>query len=599
MTAPIDRVLAALPQHARRAGDGWSARCPAHGDRRPSLSIRTGEDGRALVKCQAGCSFEAVLQALGLTPAELFPAHNGQDAPERARQPARVSGGPTGGTNGAEALYRAQRGGRRLVATYDYLDRHGRLAYQVVRYEPKNFRQRRPDGAGGWIWNLEDVERIPYRLPDLLAADPDETVYVVEGERDVDALAACGLVATCNSGGAGKWPETFAPHFAGRRVVVLPDHDEAGRKHAEQVRASLATVAGSVRVLELPGLPDKGDVSDWLAAGGDLAQLAQLVDGMDPGADSSPNVPSVGDLASAVRERLGFRLVAEISTDAPPPMLIERLDPSSHTILYGTGGVGKGTLTAWWIVQLVAAGHRVLIVDYENHPDEWSRRIHGLGGDRSAVGWVAPLTAAWRGRLGAIWVQAPELAELARDWGATYLVLDSVVPACGAIDPLKPEAAGQYAGALERIGLPALSLAHVTKSESLSYPFGSVFWHNLARVTWSLKADGEGAAVLAMRKANNYPRATRQRIEALYLNGQLRGLHERAVTVVLAERIDEALGSERLSPAEITNAINEALEDGAEEVKRNSVIGALRRGARMRPPRYDVADGRWWRVIEP
>lgn len=159
----------------------------------------------------------------------------------------------------------------RVVQTYDYVDEHGELRYQVCRMEPKSFRQRRPDG-GGWSWSVKGVEPLPYRLPDMLAK-PNATVLIVEGEKDVDRLHGMGLTATCNSGGAGKWPPSLAPHFKGRRVVVLPDSDDAGRKHADVVGAALTETAESVRVMTLPGLPPKGDVSDWLDAGNTKADL--------------------------------------------------------------------------------------------------------------------------------------------------------------------------------------------------------------------------------------------------------------------------------------------------------------------------------------
>ncbi len=143
---------------------------------------------------------------------------------------------------------------------------------------------------------------MPYRLPELIAAPADAVVYIPEGERDVDALASLGLIATCNPGGAGKWLAAFGRYLAGRSVAIVPDNDEPGRAHAEQVRASLATVAASVRLLELPGLPDKGDVSDWLAAGGTVEQLAEL--GATAPAPSSI-YPEPEDRGSATLSELG------------------------------------------------------------------------------------------------------------------------------------------------------------------------------------------------------------------------------------------------------------------------------------------------------
>ena len=175
----------------------------------------------------------------------------------------------------------------RIVATYDYRDERGELLFQVVRFDPKDFRQRRPDGSGGWIWQVKGTRQVPHRLPELNAAAPDALVYIPEGEKDVGKVAKLGLVATCNPGGAAKsctdgkpgkpkWRPELNQFFRGRDVVVLPDNDDAGRDHARAVAANLAPVAARVRILELPGLKSKGDVSDWLDAGGTREELEGL-----------------------------------------------------------------------------------------------------------------------------------------------------------------------------------------------------------------------------------------------------------------------------------------------------------------------------------
>ena len=166
----------------------------------------------------------------------------------------------------------------RKSAVYDYTDEDGNVLYQVVRFEPKEFRQRRPDGKGGWVWSVKDVRQVPYRLPQLLDAPGDKPVFVVEGEKDVLRLESLGLVATCNAGGAGKWSEALSEPFVRRRVVILADNDEPGHKHADKVCRALRLAEAQVRVLCLPGLLPKGDVSDWLDAGGTVEKLLQLVD---------------------------------------------------------------------------------------------------------------------------------------------------------------------------------------------------------------------------------------------------------------------------------------------------------------------------------
>ncbi len=165
---------------------------------------------------------------------------------------------------------------RRIVATNDYRDEGGTLLFQVVRYAPKTFRQRRPDGNGGWSWRVKGIRQVPYRLPELCAAGNDVPVFIVEGEKDADRLAGLGLIATCNAGGANTWPEALTPHFRGSTVFILPDNDSAGRSHAQRVAAALHGIAASVRIVALPDLPPGGDVSDWLDAGGDAATLLKM-----------------------------------------------------------------------------------------------------------------------------------------------------------------------------------------------------------------------------------------------------------------------------------------------------------------------------------
>jgi hypothetical protein len=170
------------------------------------------------------------------------------------------------GGNGATS--KAKRKSQIVASYYDYTDENGHLLYQVVRMEPKDFRQRRPKVGGGWNWSVKGVRLVPYRLPQLLAAPADVMVVIVEGEKDVDRLAKLGIVATCNAMGAGKWRGQYSEHFRDRKVVILPDNDQPGRDHAEQVARALHGNAKSIKVVALPGLPEKGDVSDWLDAGG-------------------------------------------------------------------------------------------------------------------------------------------------------------------------------------------------------------------------------------------------------------------------------------------------------------------------------------------
>jgi hypothetical protein len=160
----------------------------------------------------------------------------------------------------------------RIVTLYKYADETGKLLFQVVRLEPKSFRQRRPDGHGGWVWSLGETRRVLYRLPELIAAVAAKGVFVVvvEGERDVDTLRRLGVPATTCPGGAGKWRDEYSQFMRGADVVLIPDCDEPGRRHMQTVAASLHGIAARIRVVDLakywPACPPKGDISDWLAA---------------------------------------------------------------------------------------------------------------------------------------------------------------------------------------------------------------------------------------------------------------------------------------------------------------------------------------------
>ncbi len=169
---------------------------------------------------------------------------------------------------------------RRIVATYDYVDASGRVLYRVARFDPKGFVPQHMTEAGAWANGFASEERILYRLPELLA-NPDRGVFVVEGEKDCDRLASLGLIATTNPGGAASWRKhatEYAEPFRGRRqAVVIPDNDAPGRQWATEVAASLVGAGCPVRVLELAGLPDGGDVSDWLDAGHTIEELRELV----------------------------------------------------------------------------------------------------------------------------------------------------------------------------------------------------------------------------------------------------------------------------------------------------------------------------------
>lgn len=252
---PLEVILSKV-KGVKGANGQWTANCPAHEDSRSSLSIGDGGDKGVLLHCHAGCETGAIVGALGMSMANLFPP--------KPKPSAR----------------------RGISKMYDYQDETGELLFQVCRLEDRKPKplpndnkcfQRRPDDKGGWINKLGDVRRVLYRLPVLLEADPAETVYVTEGEKDVDRLHSLGLTATCNPGGALKWKRVEDTPLHGRHIALIGDNDKAGRDHVADVARRLHGKVASLKVVELPDLPDKGDVSDWLDAVGSLEQLKKLV----------------------------------------------------------------------------------------------------------------------------------------------------------------------------------------------------------------------------------------------------------------------------------------------------------------------------------
>lgn len=161
-----------------------------------------------------------------------------------------------------------------LLAAYDYVDADGTLLYQVVRKSGKRFVQRRPDGNGGWIWDMQGVTRVLYRLPAVLAtALSGGTVYIVEGEKDVHAIEQVGGVATTSPQGAGKWHSEYADALKGANIIIVADRDEAGLNHARQVAQTLP--AATTTIVQAA---EGKDAHDHLAAGRTLAELEPVTD---------------------------------------------------------------------------------------------------------------------------------------------------------------------------------------------------------------------------------------------------------------------------------------------------------------------------------
>jgi len=245
-------------------GDQALGLCPFHKDTKASLSLnlKTG-----LWNCKACSAKGDVFTFIRKKYDTDFKGALDSLAQEAGIENARGNGRRRGKKEGKAAP--------QIVKTYDYCDEDGVLVFQVCRTHPKGFFQRRPDAKGGWVNNLDGVVLVPYRLLEVLKA---EMVLIPEGEKDCDTLVEFGLTSTCNPQGAGKWRADYNKHFKDKQVVIIPDNDEPGRKHAQDVARHLHGIAATVKVVELPDLPEKGDISEWLKRGGTKEQLLALIE---------------------------------------------------------------------------------------------------------------------------------------------------------------------------------------------------------------------------------------------------------------------------------------------------------------------------------
>lgn len=305
---PVQYVVNALADHdlhPRKQGKTYKAKCPTHEDVKASLTVDAGDRG-ALIHCHAGCDTKTILDALGLKASELF--YDAKRAPAQDK----------------------------TVGEYLYVNAEGELLFRVERQVGKKFVQSRPNpnkrAKEKWLYQLGDVERVPYKLPEVIAArDDGRAVFIVEGEKDVHTLMAHGLTATCNAGGAGKWMPAFSQYLADAHVVILPDNDKPGRDHADNVAEMLLKGARSIKIVNLPGIADKGDVTDWFNNAGTVTELWQVVNKAPVLPGSVPHTFTAGEL---MREQF-----ADV-TMAVPGIIAEGL-----TFLVGAPKIGKSWLS--------------------------------------------------------------------------------------------------------------------------------------------------------------------------------------------------------------------------------------------------------------
>jgi putative DNA primase/helicase len=278
---------------------------------------------------------------------------------------------------------------------FNYQDEEQRTLYRVVREdrpEGKQIRQERaavdnpdPGNPKHWLRQagcMKGARVLPYRLPELMAVNGADYVVVAEGEPCVEQLHSLGFLATCNLGGAGKWAEEYTRYLPPLPVVVLPDNDDPGERHAEQVARSVSSKATWVKVLRLPGLPPKGDVIDWLAAGGTAEELKRLIEQCarwTPHSRSMRLRPKVVRLDSVERKTVDWVWRGRI----PKGMI---------TILDGDPGIGKSS-----VIRFLAAAYSIggWLPDHGDVPR--SRTLLVAVGGQVRPGWPQPCMAPLRG----------------------------------------------------------------------------------------------------------------------------------------------------------------------------------------------------------
>jgi hypothetical protein len=333
----------------QKTADGFTARCPAHEDNSPSLSLGYGTKHPVILTCFAGCDPDDILKAIGLEWKDLSAPRD----EDRKRQ-----------------------GKSSIIATYDYTDEAGAMIYQVCRLEPKSFRQRRPAPNGEWIWSLKGTRMVVYQLPKVIeAVNAGELVWIVEGEKDVHAMEGrLQVTATCNTGGAGMgWRDEYSEVFRDAAVAVVSDADDKGRAHARNIMASLMKVGAEVTVYESP---THKDMADHLGAG---YGLEDLVETRVSGDETAPVLaPDLWQFLAA-------------GDDAYDWLVQDLFERGDRLMVTGAEGLGKSVWCRQLLVQLTAGIHpfrheqtiqplRGLVVDCENSPRQNRRHYGALAG---------------------------------------------------------------------------------------------------------------------------------------------------------------------------------------------------------------------------
>lgn len=235
---------------------------------------------------------------------------------------------------------------------YDYTTADSQPVYDVVRFEPKEYRPRQPNGK----WGYGNVERVLYNLPDVAeGVKNNKLVYLVEGEKTAEALRCLGIVTTTIPGGAnGKWFPQFAAALRNAHVVILRDQDDAGHHYGERAAGELYGIAASVKIIDLPSLVYReshgDDPEDWVTQGGTLDKLLRII-------QSTPTWQPMGNANS-----VGIRLVRPEEIIAQPPIdyLVPDIIPQRALVsLFGASGIGKSFTTLDWALSIAQQKHAI------------------------------------------------------------------------------------------------------------------------------------------------------------------------------------------------------------------------------------------------
>jgi len=417
----------------------------------------------------------------------------------------------------------------KIVTAYDYRDEKAVLLYQNCRFEPKDFKQRSPDGKGGWTWGRNGTPATLYRLPELLQAPAQDWVCFAEGEKDADNLSQLGFVAT-TSGGANSWLPRFADYFRGRLVVIFPDADEPGAKFTQTVAKCLCAVAAEVRIVELPD--GHKDVSDWIESRDSLdeRELRAAITGMIDSAKPVKAEPVEKDADAALRPIY----VSMRDVEAKPVKWFwrQRLAYAMLSMLVGIEGLGK-TFLALYLAACATRGRlwpdaendkdaptpgNVILLTSEDHLEYTIRpRFDAMGGDPARLFALKGVRLPDGEDFFDVTQHLPALETMIQEIGDVRLVIaDPLTAYLGTTDQHKNGevrmALARFNALAERYGCAVVGISHLTKDASkaaIHRTLGSVAFSAAARSILLVAQDKEDAArrLLVPVKSNLGPLA--------------------------------------------------------------------------------------------